>query len=119
MSFGRIANLNLSAVKDDRGYSSTSCRSNSPGAEHSEKMIMKKEKQLESYRGDKDETFPDTVIFHDQNLIQIRGKDYGDYARKVLRVLFTKEELTTSVLPPGAPYLRHDPLDETRFELLP
>ncbi|CAF0990194.1 unnamed protein product [Didymodactylos carnosus] len=63
-------------------------------------------------------TFLPFSIFHDQNLIQIRGKDYGDYARKVLRVLFTKEELTTSVLPPGAPYLRRDPLDETRFELL-
>ncbi|CAF5209247.1 unnamed protein product [Rotaria magnacalcarata] len=35
------------------------------------------------------------------NLLLIRGKSVGDYARQVLRSLYSREELTSSILPPG------------------
>ena len=51
------------------------------------------------------------------NLLHIRGKNVGDYARKVLRIIFTREELLTSILPPGGSHYSRKPLDQEKFEL--
>ncbi|CAF5093379.1 unnamed protein product, partial [Rotaria magnacalcarata] len=37
---------------------------------------------------------------HDStDLLGALGTDYGDYTRNILRILYTKEELQTSILP--------------------
>ncbi|CAF4349356.1 unnamed protein product, partial [Rotaria sp. Silwood2] len=45
-----------------------------------------------------------------------RGKNMDDYGRKVLRTLFTHEELISSILPPGGSHYCRKPLDNKRFE---
>lgn len=52
------------------------------------------------------------------NLLTIRGKNIGDYARNVMRELYSHEELITSILPPGASHYMRKPLDNERFEKL-
>ncbi|CAF4784200.1 unnamed protein product, partial [Rotaria magnacalcarata] len=52
------------------------------------------------------------------NLLLIRGKSVGDYARQVLRSLYSHEELTSSILPPGGEQFARKPLDNQRFEKL-
>ena len=51
-------------------------------------------------------------------MLKIRAKDYGAYARLVLRKLFSQDELTTSILPPGGGRYRRLPLDAKKFEHL-
>lgn len=46
------------------------------------------------------------------------ARNYGDFARRTMRILFTADELKTSVLPPSRSYLSRPALDEKRFELL-
>ena len=54
-----------------------------------------------------------------ENLLNISGRDPGDFARKALRKLFTSDELATSVLPSRYDHLYlKKPLDKERFELL-
>ncbi|CAF4738060.1 unnamed protein product, partial [Rotaria magnacalcarata] len=48
----------------------------------------------------------------------IRGKSVGDYARQVLRSLYSREELTSSILPPGGEQFARKPLNNQRFEKL-
>jgi hypothetical protein len=56
---------------------------------------------------------------HEGNsLLRIRGKNVGDYARQVLRILYSQEELLSSILPPGGSQFIRQPLDEKRFERL-
>ncbi|CAF5179480.1 unnamed protein product, partial [Rotaria magnacalcarata] len=54
---------------------------------------------------------------HDStDLLGALGTDYGDYTRNILRILYTKEELQTSILPPGRTHLSRKPLDKVRFK---
>lgn len=58
-------------------------------------------------------------MFKDQNLLNISARDPPDYARKILRTLFTCDELSTSVLPSRYDHLYvKKPLDKERFDLL-
>ncbi|CAF1367943.1 unnamed protein product [Rotaria sordida] len=41
-------------------------------------------------------------IYNNTNLLSIRGKNIGDYARKALRIIYSHEELLSSVLPSEA-----------------
>ena len=43
--------------------------------------------------------------------------DYGDYSRKILRLIFTAEELKTSILPPGKAQFSREPLETARFKI--
>ncbi|CAF2079802.1 unnamed protein product [Rotaria magnacalcarata] len=54
----------------------------------------------------------------DINLLLIREKSVGDYTRQVLRSLYSREELTSSILPPGGEHFARKPLDNQRFEKL-
>jgi hypothetical protein len=57
---------------------------------------------------------------HDkENLLDMNGKNPGDYGRRLLRVLYTPQELKKSMLPStiGDRYLKPK-LDAQRFELL-
>jgi hypothetical protein len=51
------------------------------------------------------------------NLLNVRGKNVGDYARQILRIIFTHEELTTSILPPGGTHYSRKTLDKEKFKL--
>ncbi|CAF3343714.1 unnamed protein product [Rotaria socialis] len=57
-------------------------------------------------------------MYKDLNLSHIRGKTIGDYARQVLRAIFSHEELLSSILPPGGQQFIRKPLDSGRFEFL-
>jgi hypothetical protein len=58
-------------------------------------------------------------MWNNQNLLKIIGRDPGDYGRTLLRLLFTTDELTSSILPSHAAYLyQKDTLDEDRFRIL-
>ncbi|CAF1056781.1 unnamed protein product [Adineta steineri] len=46
-----------------------------------------------------------------RNLLDIIGTDFGDYGRQLMRVLYTKEELQSCILPPGRRHLARPPLD--------
>lgn len=43
--------------------------------------------------------------------------DYGDYSRKILRMIFSPDELKNRILPPGKEYLAREPLDPERFRI--
>lgn len=43
------------------------------------------------------------------------AKDFGDFARQAMRVLYSTDELQTCVLPPGRSHLSRKPLDSVRF----
>lgn len=45
------------------------------------------------------------------------GRNYGDFARRTMRILFSSKELKNCVLPPSRSYLTRPALDENRFEL--
>ncbi|CAF1278909.1 unnamed protein product [Rotaria sordida] len=71
---------------------------------------------LDCYRDpNNQEIFPSTVEYNGQNLLEIVGKDFGDYARQLMRVLYTNDELQSSILPPGRRHLVRKPLDFDRF----
>ncbi|CAF5229264.1 unnamed protein product, partial [Rotaria magnacalcarata] len=54
-----------------------------------------------------------------KNLLKVSGRDIGDYARKLLDILFTTQELQSSILPSHAAHLyQKEVLDEDRFKIL-
>jgi hypothetical protein len=48
----------------------------------------------------------------------VLATDYGAYARKLLKIVFTEEELKNCILPPVKSYLTRQPLDEDRFKIV-
>lgn len=57
-------------------------------------------------------------MHNNQNLVQIRAKNIGDFARQVLQALYSPEELVSSILPPGGNHYSRKCLDPTKFEKL-
>ena len=55
-------------------------------------------------------------MYGTEDLLRIRAKDYGDYGRLLLRKLYSKQELSECILPPGHPRYAKPPLDSERFE---
>ncbi len=51
-------------------------------------------------------------------MVEVVGRDFGDFARQVMRILYTEEELKTCILPPKRKHLAREPLDSERFGLL-
>ena len=41
----------------------------------------------------------------------------GDYSRKILRIIFTGDELKTCILSPGKAHLTREPFDQERFTI--
>ena len=56
-------------------------------------------------------------MFQDQDLLRTRAKDYGDFARQLLRKLYMKSELAECILPPGHPRFGRPPLENERFQI--
>ncbi|CAF4212627.1 unnamed protein product, partial [Adineta steineri] len=74
---------------------------------------------LDHYRdANNQEIFPVTVEYCGRNLLDTIGTDFGDYARQLMRVLYTKDELQSCILPPGRQHLARPPLDAERFARL-
>ncbi|CAF2106469.1 unnamed protein product [Rotaria magnacalcarata] len=72
---------------------------------------------IEPYVDKSNEQFPDKLMFGKQNLLDIMATDYGDYARQVLRTIYSSYELQNSILPPGRPHLARSLLEKDRFKL--
>ncbi|CAM4842552.1 unnamed protein product [Rotaria magnacalcarata] len=73
---------------------------------------------ISAYREPGTSQIQEDVMHGNINLLLIRGKSVGDYARQVLRSLYSREELTSSILPPGGEQFARKPLDNQRFEKL-
>ncbi|CAF3193862.1 unnamed protein product [Rotaria socialis] len=43
-------------------------------------------------------------MFNNYNLLDLMATDYGDYARKILRIVFSRDELKSSILSSGKPH---------------
>ncbi|CAF1281434.1 unnamed protein product [Adineta ricciae] len=71
---------------------------------------------LDSYR-EKDESFPSKLMYEGQNLLEIRGRDIYDYGRKILKTLYTSQELGSCILPPARNHLARPALDPVRFNI--
>ncbi|CAF0969981.1 unnamed protein product [Rotaria sordida] len=75
---------------------------------------------LEFYRNENEsENFSTEVMWNQTNLLNIVGRDPGDYGRRLLRLLYTEAELQSSLLPSQSahPYQK-DILDQERFKIL-
>jgi hypothetical protein len=58
-------------------------------------------------------------MLNGQNLLKIVARDAGDFARQLLRLLFTPSELESSILPSQSAHLyQKDILDADRFGVL-
>ena len=58
-------------------------------------------------------------MYNDQNLLEIGGKNPGDYGRRLLRVLYTENELKICMLPSTVANRFSKPkLDAARFDSL-
>ncbi|CAF1434703.1 unnamed protein product [Rotaria sordida] len=81
---------------------------------------LSKNDQLSSYRDESDkENYPDVVSWNGKNLLKVAGRDVGDYGRKLMGILFTEEELRSSILPSQAAHMYQKKLlDEERFRIL-
>ncbi|CAM4947269.1 unnamed protein product [Rotaria socialis] len=79
-----------------------------------------KNDQLSSYRDENDkENFQDEIPWDGKNLLKVTGRDIGDYARKLLDILCTTQELQSSILPSQAAHLyQKEVLGEDRFKIL-
>jgi hypothetical protein len=51
-------------------------------------------------------------------LIDVVGRDFGDFARQVMHILHSEKELKTCVLPPKRQHLTREPLDSEHFSRL-
>ncbi len=101
------------------------------------KLIFQSSSNLDCYRDlNNPEIFSNAVVSNDetifdnerllfylqdyygQNLLEIVAKDFGDYARQVMRILYTNDELRSCILPPGRSHLTRKALDSDRFSRL-
>ncbi|CAF3985987.1 unnamed protein product [Rotaria magnacalcarata] len=73
---------------------------------------------LDQYRTQKGEVFPDALMYNNQNLLNTPAKSLVDFSRKVLKMLYSQEELKTHLLPPKRAHLTRPALDENRFNIL-
>ncbi|CAF3391357.1 unnamed protein product [Rotaria socialis] len=70
---------------------------------------------LDMYR-EKEEVFAPTVMHGLIDLLKTRGRDIYDFARQTLKILYTPEELSGSILPPTRIHLSRPALDIQRFD---
>ncbi|CAF3488214.1 unnamed protein product [Rotaria socialis] len=58
------------------------------------------------------------IMYNNQNLLNTPAKSLVDFSRKVLKVLYSQEELKPHLLPPKRAHLTRPALDENRFNIL-
>ena len=46
------------------------------------------------------------------------GKNYGDYARRLMQIIFSPDDLKTKILPPARRHLSRETLNEEDFNFL-
>ena len=57
-------------------------------------------------------------MYNNRNLLNTPAKSLVDFACKVIKLLFSQEELKTHLLPPKREHLQRPALDENRFNIL-
>jgi hypothetical protein len=58
-------------------------------------------------------------MWKQKNLLDIVARDPGDYARQLLNILYTEDEIGSSLVPSRSAHLyQKDVLDEKRFAIL-
>ena len=57
-------------------------------------------------------------MYNGINLLSIQCSNFGDFARKAMKIIFTEDELRSHTLPPKRQYLSRPALDQDRFDLL-
>jgi hypothetical protein len=57
-------------------------------------------------------------MFNNVNLLSTMASNFGDFARRVLKIVFTADELRSHGLPPRRDHLSRPVLDEDRFKLV-
>ncbi|CAF1617933.1 unnamed protein product, partial [Didymodactylos carnosus] len=78
-----------------------------------------KNRELEPYlEQNANAAWPAEMIYEEENLLEISATSYGDYGRRLMRIMFSKEELKLSVLPPARSHLSKKPLNERKFSFL-
>ena len=55
-------------------------------------------------------------MYKDDDLLKVRAKDYGSYARLSMRKVFSTQESTTTILTPGGSQYSRPPLDVDKFD---
>ncbi|CAF0977437.1 unnamed protein product [Adineta steineri] len=80
-------------------------------------LSFQKSKILDQYRDEKGEVFKNEYMYGDINLLRTSAKDIVDFARRTLKILFSREELQSHILPPARDHLRRPILNEERFSI--
>ena len=57
-------------------------------------------------------------MFNGQNLLDVMGQNYGEYARKLMKIIFSAEDLKTRILPPARGHLAREAFEQSSFNLL-
>ena len=57
-------------------------------------------------------------MYNGQNLLEIMCQNYGDYARKLMKIIFSAEDLQTRILPPAWGHLARKALEQSSFNSL-
>ncbi|CAF1604877.1 unnamed protein product, partial [Didymodactylos carnosus] len=82
------------------------------------KMNGTTNRELDAYQDGSQTQRPSEMNYENENLLDIAGTSYGDYARKLMKKLFTEEELKSRILPPARQHLKRPVLDEHKFKFL-
>ncbi|CAF4936333.1 unnamed protein product, partial [Rotaria socialis] len=77
--------------------------------------LSRKDASVEQYRSSSDTGFESDVDFNGLNLLDIYAKNYGDYARQILRLLYKSDELCRSTLPSQFTHYSRKPLEKERL----
>ncbi|CAM4836261.1 unnamed protein product [Rotaria magnacalcarata] len=70
---------------------------------------------LDQFKSSSADGFQLEVLCGSVNLLDVCARNYGDYARQILRILYTTEELCSSILPTDSTHFARKPLDIVRF----
>ena len=54
--------------------------------------------------------------YEDDDLLNVRAKEYGSYAGLIVQNVFSTQELTTSILPLGGSQSSRPPIDVNQFD---
>ncbi|CAF5094987.1 unnamed protein product, partial [Rotaria magnacalcarata] len=71
---------------------------------------------IDQFKSSSNEEFESVVDHNGINLLEIYAKDYGAYAREILRVLYRSDELKSSILPSSYNHFSRKQLDRETFQ---
>ncbi|CAF1489578.1 unnamed protein product [Rotaria magnacalcarata] len=78
--------------------------------------LSTKTASIDQFKSSSNEEFESVVDHNGINLLEIYAKDYGAYAREILRVLYRSDELKSSILPSSYNHFSRKQLDRETFQ---